>query len=108
VLFESRRIQVESIAFGGNPTFEEVILSPSDANFGAALLDFNGEAGSYCRGISDAVAHKYAMDYTRMIEDRAKGMEVSLPRIPTGLFEPNRNLIRSTLERMCEKHFLSK
>lgn len=76
-----------------------------DAKFSAALLGFNGEAVSYCQGISDIVAHDYAMDYARMIENRAKGVEVSLPRIPVGLFEPNRNLIRSTLERMCEKYF---
>ena len=79
-----------------------------DAKFSAALLDFNGEAVGYCQGISDTVAHDYAMDYTRMLQSRAKGMEVPLPRIPPGLFEPNRNLIRSVLDRMCEKHFPTK
>ncbi len=43
-----------------------------------------------------------------MLQNRAKGIEASLPRIPAGLFEPNRNLIRATLERMGEKHFQSK
>jgi len=48
------------------------------------------------------------MDYARMLLDRMKGIQVSLPRIPAGLFEPNRNLIRATLERMCKKYFQSK
>ena len=41
------------------------------ADFSAALLEFNGEAVLYCRGISDTVAHEYAMDYTRMLQNRA-------------------------------------
>jgi hypothetical protein len=76
-----------------------------DADFSVALLGFNGEAVLYCRGISDVVAHEYAIDYKRMLQNRARGIEVPLPRIPVGLFEPNRNLIRSTLDRMCEKYF---
>jgi hypothetical protein len=40
-----------------------------------------------------------------MLQNRAKGIDFSLPRIPHGLFEPNRNLIRSTLDRMSEKYF---
>jgi hypothetical protein len=76
-----------------------------DAELSAALLAFNGEAVVYCRGISDIVAQEYAMEYARMLQSRARGVEVQLPRIPLGLFEPNRNLIRSTLERMWEKHF---
>ena len=78
------------------------------AEFSAALLAFNGEAVVYCRGISDVVAQEYAMEYARMLQNRAKGVETQLPRIPSGLFEPNRNLIRSTLDRMREKHFPSK
>jgi hypothetical protein len=76
-----------------------------DAGFGAALLAFNGEAVLYCQGISDLVAQEYARNYARMLQNRAKGLEFSLPKIPHGLFEPNRNLIRSTLERMSEKYF---
>jgi len=76
-----------------------------DAELSAALLGFNGEAGPYCQGISDTVAQEYALNYARMLQDRAKGIESSLPRIPHGLFEPNRNLIRSTLYRMSEKYF---
>jgi hypothetical protein len=79
-----------------------------DGEFSAALLGFNAEAVVYCQGISDVVAHDYAMEYARMLQNRVKGVEVSLPRIPVGLFEPNRNLIRSTLDRMCEKYFPSK
>ena len=73
--------------------------------FSAALLGFNGEAVIYCQGISDVIAQAYATEYARMLQNRAKGVETQLPRIPVGLFEPNRNLIRSTLERMWEKHF---
>ena len=80
-------------------------MNSLDADFSAALLGFNGEAVLYCRGISDAVAHEYAIDYTRMLQNRAQRIEAPLPRIPVGLFEPNRNLIRSTLDRMYEKYF---
>ena len=76
--------------------------------FSAALLAFNGEAVVYCRGISDVVAQEYAMEYARMLQNRAKGVEAQLPRIPSGLFEPNRNLIRSILDRMWEKYFPDK
>jgi hypothetical protein len=76
-----------------------------NAELSAALLAFNGEAVVYCRGISDVVAQEYAMEYARMLQNRAKKIETQLPRIPAGPFEPNRNLIRSTLERMWEKYF---
>ena len=84
------------------------MINQFDAEFSNAFLGFNREALLYCQGISDTVARDYATDYARMIQNRAKGAEVSLPRIPTGLFEPNRNLIRATLERMSEKYFQSK
>ena len=84
------------------------MISQFDAEFSSALLEFNREAVVYCHGISDAVARDYALEYARMIQNRAKGVEVSLPRIPLGLFEPNRNLIRTTLERMFEKYLRSK
>ena len=76
-----------------------------NAEFSAALLAFNGKAIVYCQGISDIVAKEYAIEYARMLQNRAKGIESQFPRIPSGLFEPNRNLIRSTLERMWEEHF---
>jgi hypothetical protein len=82
--------------------------SQFDAGLGAALLAFNGEAVLYCQGISDLIAQEYARNYARMLRNRAEGLEFSLPKIPRGLFEPNRNLIRSTLERMSEKHFPQK
>ena len=82
--------------------------SQFNAEFSTALLEFNREAVVYCQGISDTVAHEYAMDYARMLQNRAKGIEVSLPRIPYGLFEPNRKLIRATLEKIREKYFPSK
>ncbi|HYR41506.1 MAG TPA: hypothetical protein VER98_00650 [Terriglobia bacterium] len=81
------------------------MIEPVNAEFSAALLAFNGEALVYCRGISDIVARDYAVAYARMLENRAKGAEAQLPRIPSGLFEPHRNLIRSTLERMWGKYF---
>jgi hypothetical protein len=71
----------------------------------AALLGFNGEAVVYCTGISDRVAQEYATEYARMLQNRAKGIDGQPPRIPAGLFEPNRNLIRSTLDRMWRKYF---
>ena len=73
--------------------------------FSAALLGFNGEAVVYCKGISDSVAQGYALEYARMLQNRANGIEGQTPRIPAGLFEPNRNLIRSTLDRMWQKYF---
>jgi hypothetical protein len=76
-----------------------------DSEVSAALLGFSAETVLYCQGISDVVAQEYARNYTRMLQDRAKGLEFALPRIPYGLFEPNRNLIRATLERMSEKYF---
>ena len=79
-----------------------------DAELSTAVLAFNGEAVLYCQGISDAVAQEYASNYARMLLNRAKGMEFSFPRTPYGMFEPNRNLIQSTLDRMYEKHFPAK
>jgi hypothetical protein len=79
-----------------------------NAELAAALMGFNGEAVLYCDGISDTVAHEYATNYARMLNNRAKGIDSSLPPIPHGLFEPNRNLIRSTLDRMSRKYFPSK
>jgi hypothetical protein len=80
-------------------------MNDQDNELSAALLRFNGEAVPYCQGISDTVAQEYAVNYARMLQNRAKGIDFSLPRIPHGLFEPNRNLIRSTLDRMSEKYF---
>jgi hypothetical protein len=76
-----------------------------DYPLSAALLGFNGEAVLYCQGISDSVAQEYARDYARMLQNRARGLEFALPRIPHGMFEPNRNLIRSNLEKMSKKYF---
>jgi hypothetical protein len=95
--------------FGSRPARRRSqLITQFDAEFSNALLEFNREAGLYCRGISDTVARDYAIEYARMLQDRAKGVEISLPRIPSGLFGPNRNLIQATLERMCEKYFQSK
>ena len=82
--------------------------NPLDKQFTDALLGFNGEAVLYCQGISDMVAQEYARNYARMLTNRAKGMEFIVPPIPHGLFEADRNLIRSTLDRMAGKHFHAK
>ncbi len=79
-----------------------------DAELTTALLGFNEEAVLYCQGISDTVAQEYAMNYARMLQNRARGIEFSLPRIPRGLFEPNRNLIQAILQRISEKYFSTK
>ena len=75
-----------------------------DAGLSAAILAFNAEAVLYCQSISDMIAQEYARNYARMLLNRAKGAEFSLPRVPFGLFAPKRNLIQSTLNRMSEKH----
>jgi hypothetical protein len=74
-------------------------------DLGAALFGFNSEAVVYCEGISETVAHEYATGYARMLQNRARGIEALQPKFPVGLFEPNRKLIRSTLDRMSEKYF---
>lgn len=76
-----------------------------NAEVGAALLGFNEEAVPYCQGISGADAHEYAMDYARMLRSRAKGLEFERTNLSAHLFEPNRNLIKATLDRMHGKYF---
>jgi hypothetical protein len=71
----------------------------------AALVGFNVEATEYCKGITDQVAQVYAIEYARMIEDSAKGLDAALPKIPHTLFEPNRKWIHSTLEQLRGKYF---
>ena len=78
---------------------------PSYANIEAALLRINEETLLYCGGISEAAAHNYAMDYSRMLRNRAKGLEGERIRIPGHSFEPNRKLIEATLEEMYRKYF---
>jgi hypothetical protein len=97
------------VRFGSRPIRRRYpLISPFDAEFSTALIEFNREARLYCQGISDTLARDYAIGYARMLEDRAKGVQVSLPRIPSALFGPNRNLIQATLERMCDKYFQSR
>jgi hypothetical protein len=74
-------------------------------DFGDALLAFNSEAMVYCEGISDTVAHNYAVNYARTLQTRAKGIEISEPKVPISLFEPTRNWIRFKLEDTYRKHF---
>lgn len=76
-----------------------------NAEVAAALLGFNEEAVLYCRCILDADAHEYAMDYARMLRRRAKGLEVERTRFSANLFEPDRNLIKGTLDKMYRKYF---
>ena len=76
-----------------------------DAATGAALLDFNQEAVPYCQGISNGDAQDYAMEYARVLRNRAKGVELTAVRFSPHLFEPDRNLIKGTLDRMYRKYF---
>jgi hypothetical protein len=78
---------------------------PSYAEIDAALLRFNEETVLYCRGISEAAAHYYATDYSRMLRNRAKGLKGERIQIPDHPFEPNRKLIEATLEEIYRKYF---
>ena len=78
---------------------------PFNTELGAALLGFNGEVVLYCQGISDADAHDYALDYARMLRNRAKGLESERTRFPAYLLGPNQNLIKATLDKMYRKYF---
>jgi hypothetical protein len=77
----------------------------SDQNLSQAVLGFNTEAVLYCDGISDTIAKDYAVEYARMIQQRATGNKIEFPRIPAGLFGPNCSLIRSKLEAISKKYF---
>ncbi len=78
----------------------------SKADVGAGLRGFNEEAVPYCQGISDTDAREYAMDYARMLRCRAKGLEFEdRTRFSPHLFEPNRKLIKATLDKMYGKYF---
>jgi hypothetical protein len=83
-------------------------IEPFDAEFSTALLGFNAEAVPYCQGISDTDAHEYAMDYARMLRSRAKGLESEKRTTFLHLFEPNRNLIKGTLDKMYRKYFATR
>ena len=78
---------------------------PSRANIDAALFRFNEETVLYCGGISEAAAHNYAMDYSRMLRNRAKGLEGERILVPGHFAESNRKLIEATLEEMYRKYF---
>lgn len=81
-------------------------LKPFDAAIGTALLNFNEEAVPYCQGISNGDAQDYAMGYARLLRSRAKGVELEAARFSRQLFEPDRNLIKGTLDRMYRKYFV--
>ena len=81
------------------------MTAPVDDELNAALVGFNQDALAYCLNITDMVSQEYARNYARMLQNRAEGIEFSLPHVPYGMFEPNRNLIRTTLERMSKKYF---
>jgi hypothetical protein len=78
---------------------------PFTAAIGAALLGFNAEAVPYCQGISDVAAHEYAMDYARALRNQAGGLELEQVRFSAHLFEPNRKLIKATLDKMYRRYF---
>jgi hypothetical protein len=78
---------------------------PSYGNIDAALSRFTEETVLYCGGISEAAAHNYAMDYSRMLRNRAKGLKGERIRIPGDPFTPNHKLIEAALEEMYRKYF---
>jgi hypothetical protein len=78
---------------------------PSYPNIDAALFRFNEETVLYCGGISEAAAHNYAMNYSRMLRNRAKGLEGEKIQVPDHFVEPNPKLIEDTLEEMYRKYF---
>jgi hypothetical protein len=45
------------------------------------------------------------MDYARMLRSRAKGLEFERTNFSAHLLEPNRNLIKATLDRMYRRYF---
>ena len=77
------------------------------AKIDAALVRFNEETVLYCGGISEAAAHNHAMDYSRMLRNRARGLKGERIRIPDDLVGPKRKLIEATLEEMYRKYFAS-
>ena len=80
--------------------------APFDAKVGAALLGFNAEAVVYCQGISDTDARAYAMDHARMLRSRTKDSEFEKrSQFSEFPFEPNRNLIKATLDQMYREYF---
>ncbi len=60
-----------------------------NVEIGAALLRFNEEAVLYCRRISDADAHEYAMDYARMLRSRAHWIECTASTLQPIVLLPN-------------------
>ena len=79
--------------------------APFDAAARSALLDFNGEAVVYCRGIANGDAQEYAMDYARALRSRAKGIESTAAGLSAYLFEADVNLMKGRLDQMFRKYF---
>jgi len=78
-----------------------------NADIHAALIGFNKETVLYCGAISDAVAQDYAMTYSRMLRNRAKGLEGERVAVPAQFPTPNRKLIEAELETTYRKWFAS-
>ena len=69
--------------------------TPPYAKIDAALLRFSEETVLYCGGISKAAAHNYAKDYSRMLRNRAKGLEgerIQIPETIVAKFIPGKRL----------------
>jgi hypothetical protein len=62
-----------------------------DAELSAAPAWIQWKSRCLLQGISDTGA-EYAMEYARMLQNRAKGLAPSLPRIPVELFRAQREL----------------
>jgi hypothetical protein len=85
-------------------TDEDFTDRPVTELVSGAIQAFTGEATRYCNAISDSAAHLYAQRYIAALEQRALNHEFLQPRNP-GVFEPNRKLIRATLDDLYRKHF---
>jgi hypothetical protein len=78
---------------------------PFNADIQAALIHFNEDTVLYCGGISEAAGADYAMNYSRMLRNRAKGLEGERVLVPANFSEPKRKLIEAELEKTYRKWF---
>jgi len=106
----------DALAWGSCIGAWEILLSLSqnwkfglderlNSEFSAALLEFNREAVVYCKGISRQRRPGVRNGVCPHAPESGKGNRRADPKIPVGLFEPNRNLIRSTLDRCGKSTF---
>jgi hypothetical protein len=78
---------------------------PFSADFHAALLHFTEETVNYCGSILEAEAQDYAMNYSRMLRNRAKGLRGERVSVPTHFPNADRKVIEGELEKTYRKWF---